>query len=103
MNRGTLLRSTLLATAGSLGLWLLARRRRFRLAGQVVLVTGGSRGLGLLIARELAAAGCRLVICARDPGELARAERDLLARGAEALAVRCDVAMPDEVEAMVAA
>ena len=38
-----------------------------------VLITGGSRGLGLLMARQLAADGARLTICARDQAELERA------------------------------
>jgi NAD(P)-dependent dehydrogenase (short-subunit alcohol dehydrogenase family) len=69
--------------------------------GGVALVTGGSRGLGLLIARELAARGLRLAICARDPAELAQAESDLARRGADVLAVRCDVADREQVEQMV--
>jgi NAD(P)-dependent dehydrogenase (short-subunit alcohol dehydrogenase family) len=64
-----------LATGASLGLWLLGRSRRLSLAGRTVVVTGASRGLGLLIARELARAQCRLVICARDAAELEYAER----------------------------
>jgi NAD(P)-dependent dehydrogenase (short-subunit alcohol dehydrogenase family) len=52
----------------------LRRRRQYAdLTGQVALVTGGSRGLGLLLARELANAGCKLALCARDEAELARA------------------------------
>jgi NAD(P)-dependent dehydrogenase (short-subunit alcohol dehydrogenase family) len=69
--------------------------------GGVALVTGGSRGLGLLIARELAARDFRLAICARDGAELADAESDLTARGAEVLAVRCDVADRGQVEQLV--
>ena len=36
------------------------------LRGQVALVTGGSRGIGLAIARELADAGARVAVVARD-------------------------------------
>ena len=36
------------------------------LHGQVALITGGSRGLGLQLARDLAAQGCKLALCARD-------------------------------------
>jgi short-subunit dehydrogenase len=64
------------------------------LFGAVAIVTGGSRGLGFLIARELAREGCRLAICARDADELERARADLERRGAEVIAIRCDVADP---------
>jgi NAD(P)-dependent dehydrogenase (short-subunit alcohol dehydrogenase family) len=67
----------------------------------VALVTGASRGLGLLIAREQAARGYRVAICARDADELADAESDLAARGAEVFAVRCDVADREQVGQMV--
>jgi NAD(P)-dependent dehydrogenase (short-subunit alcohol dehydrogenase family) len=71
-------------------------------SGAVALVTGASRGLGLLIAREFAARGYRLAICARDPAELAEAEADLAARGAgDILAVPCDVADREQVDRMV--
>ena len=38
-----------------------------------VLITGGSSGIGLALARQLAAAGARLSLVARDPGKLAAA------------------------------
>jgi short-subunit dehydrogenase len=79
------------------------RRRRADLRGQVALIFGGSRGLGLALARELAAAGCRLAIVARDEGELADARRELEARAAEVLTHRCDVGDPSEIESVVAA
>ncbi len=83
-----------LLLAGALGLLLIPLLRRLtcaRLQGEVALVTGGSRGLGFSIARELAKAGCRLAICARDEEELAAARADLHERGAEVLALACDV------------
>lgn len=84
--------------------WQLWRRLRERdLAGAVVLITGGSRGLGLLLAREFARHGCRLVICARDRIELQRARADLERRGADVFAMRCDVSDRDQVRALVAA
>jgi NAD(P)-dependent dehydrogenase (short-subunit alcohol dehydrogenase family) len=99
--RGWLFRSALVGA--SVALWLLRRSRRISLVGKVVIITGGSRGLGLQIARELAAAGCRLVICARDHEELACAEHELSTGGAEVLAVQCDVAVPQEVAALMGA
>ena len=72
------------------------------LSGRVALVTGASRGLGFLLARELAAQGCRVAICARDAGELSRARSALEREGAEVLAVPCDVSDRDQVDALVA-
>jgi NAD(P)-dependent dehydrogenase (short-subunit alcohol dehydrogenase family) len=72
------------------------------LRGQVALVTGGSRGLGLLMARELAELGCKVAICARDEEELARAQAEIEALGAEVLAVRCDVGDRAEVSRLLA-
>jgi NAD(P)-dependent dehydrogenase (short-subunit alcohol dehydrogenase family) len=78
-----------------------ALRREADLFGQVAIVTGGSRGLGFLLARELARAGCRLAICARDGDELERARLDLERRGAEIVAIRCDVADPAAATALI--
>ena len=79
------------------------RRRRSpeSIRGKVVAITGGSRGLGLLLAREFAREGCRVAICARDADELDRAKRDLEGRGAEVLAVVCDVGDREEVHGFV--
>jgi NAD(P)-dependent dehydrogenase (short-subunit alcohol dehydrogenase family) len=80
----------------------LLRRRPDDLEGQVVLITGGSRGLGLSLAREFAGRGCRIAICARSSEELVNAQRDLQGRGAEALAIECDVSDQQQVERMIA-
>jgi len=85
----------ILAAAGA-GLLLgaragLKRGRDYDLRGKTVLITGGSRGLGLVLAREFAAEGARVAVCARDAQELERARADLQARGAEVFAYPCDV------------
>lgn len=95
-----------LVAAGSLGAGLIGRElfKRSRdpgIAGSVALITGGSTGLGLQLAREFAREGCRIAICARDRADLARAERDLESRGADVLAVRCDVTDRDDVQHLV--
>lgn len=107
MDRETL-RRRIVPVAGGLGGLLvareaLARAREADLRGQVALITGGSRGLGLELARQLADEGCRLAICARDEAELQRAGEELGQRGAEVLAVRCDIADQDDVARMIAA
>jgi NAD(P)-dependent dehydrogenase (short-subunit alcohol dehydrogenase family) len=86
---------------GLVGRELYRRRREADLHGQVALVTGSSRGLGFLLARELARQGCRIVICARDDEELARAREALEREGATVLAARCDVADRREVEGLI--
>src|ERR1051325_10579260 len=91
------------AIAG-MGAWLLWKRgiaRREDVSGRVVLITGASRGLGLQMAREFAHAGARLAICAREMEELDWAREDLSSRGAEVLAVQCDVGVHDDVQRMV--
>jgi NAD(P)-dependent dehydrogenase (short-subunit alcohol dehydrogenase family) len=87
--------------AGAVVAAVLRRRWTPDVSGQVALVTGGSRGLGLLLAGELAARGCRLVICARNTGELETARLALAARGAEVLAVPCDIADRQQAEQLV--
>lgn len=70
---------------------------------KTALITGGTRGLGLALSRELAEAGCRLVVCARDQVELTGAAGELVARGAEVLPLVCDVSQSHEVKGMLAA
>ena len=76
-------------------------RRAYDVRGKTVLITGGSRGLGLVLARVLAREGARLAICARDAAELERARADLAARGADVLAVPCDLTKRAQVEELV--
>ena len=76
-------------------------KRQFNFEKKVVLITGGSRGLGLVLARELAAKGARLAICARNSEELKRAVDDLKTYGAEVYEAVCDVRNQAEVNQMV--
>ena len=81
---------------------VLRRSRRLPIDGKVVLITGGSRGLGLLLAREAASRNARVAICARDDDELNRAANELRDRGADVLAVQCDLTVRPQVEEFVA-
>ncbi|MGI8654717.1 MAG: SDR family NAD(P)-dependent oxidoreductase [Pyrinomonadaceae bacterium] len=80
---------------------VLRRWREYDLRGKTVLITGGSRGLGLVMAREFAREGARIAICARNSAELERARADLAARGADVLAVLCDVTDKAQVSHLV--
>lgn len=92
----------LAAAAGALAARACVRRaRRFSFAGRTALVAGGSRGMGLVLARQLVEARARVAILARTVADLEGAERELRARGGEAIALRCDVTRPDEVRSAV--
>ena len=69
------------------------------LSGQVALVTGGSRGIGREIAHELAAAGARVAIVARNGDRAAAAAAEL--PGGEHMGSSCDVADPEAVSRAV--
>jgi len=73
----------------------------YDLRGKVVLITGGSRGLGLVLARQLAAKGARLAICARTPEQLGQAHIELEGLGAEVMSMTVDVTDQRQVQAMI--
>ena len=95
-------------TAVGVGVLLMARawrnRNAYDFAGKVVVITGGSRGLGLIMARELAEEGAKLVLIARDEDELARAADDLRAHqpSVEVLTIGADVRKRHDAERAIA-
>jgi len=78
-------------------------RELFDLTGRVAIITGGSRGLGAEFAEGLGEAGAALMICARREQWLAPALAELRGRGFRAEGRICDVADPQQVEAVVQA
>src|SRR5258707_12393472 len=80
---------------------LLRQNREPDMHGQVVLITGGSRGLGFLLSHEFARHGARLVVCARNEQELAKARQELEQHGAEIFTIPCDIADRAQVRVMV--
>jgi NAD(P)-dependent dehydrogenase (short-subunit alcohol dehydrogenase family) len=68
----------------------------FRLDGKVAIVTGASSGLGVAFAHGLAAAGADVVLAARRMERLEAVRGEVEALGRRCLAVRADVASPED-------
>jgi short-subunit dehydrogenase len=89
------------AAATGIGLLMLRFRRRMDLRDKVVLITGGSRGLGLALAREFAARGSHLALCARSQEELEHARQDLARSEVTVRTFVCDVRDRGQVEKLI--
>jgi NAD(P)-dependent dehydrogenase (short-subunit alcohol dehydrogenase family) len=72
-----------------------------KLEGRVAVVTGGSRGIGLAMARALGAEGARIAIASRTQRELDAARAILEGEQVEVLARTTDVAVFEDVKALV--
>ncbi len=70
---------------------------------KVAIVTGASRGIGAEVARQLAAAGGKVVLASRKIEPLAEIAAEIEAAGGEALAHACHTGKTDQIEALVAA
>ncbi|MBI4510677.1 MAG: SDR family oxidoreductase [Deltaproteobacteria bacterium] len=66
------------------------------LAGRVAMVAAASKGIGRACALALAAEGCRVSICARNPHELEKTRKELLSH-AEAHATVADVSSETDI------
>lgn len=74
----------------------------FDLRGRTALVTGASQGLGLVLARGLGQAGCRIILNGRDPRKLDKAAEDLRTLGVDSLTASFDVTQGAEISAALA-
>ena len=97
------MRNLLLLGAAGVGGYLAwqALKPRYDFGNRTVLITGGSRGLGLVLARQLADAGARLGLMARDQDELDRAAYELRSRGARVSTTAGDLKARDDIHAQV--
>ncbi len=68
------------------------------LEGKVVLITGGSKGIGFACARAFAAERAQVAIASRSAGNLEYASQLLTDEGYDVLAIRGDLARPDEAQ-----
>lgn len=76
-------------------------KRRFE--DRVVWITGGGSGIGKALAIEFAREGARVAISGRRLHKLEQVVEELVASGAQAMAVQCDVTEEEQVVAAVEA
>jgi short-subunit dehydrogenase len=65
-------------------------------SGKVIAITGASEGIGAELARQVSGKGVWLALAARNLEKLEAVAAECRARGAEAIAIRCDVGVEDE-------
>lgn len=68
------------------------------LEGRVCVVTGAASGIGATLAQRLTQVGAKVAMLDRDAQGLTRLQTELLAQGAEVLAVPCDIGVADQVQ-----
>ena len=73
-----------------------------KLEGKIAIVTGAGRGIGAAIAKTLAAEGAKVIVnYSRSAEAAAQVVSDIETAGGAAVALQADVAVPEQVEALV--
>jgi len=75
----------------------------FSVTDQIVLVSGGSRGIGRALAEGFAQRGAKVIIAGRELGTLEQTAREIATGRHPVSTLVCDVAKPEDIEAMVEA
>lgn len=75
--------------------------KRFRLDGQLALVTGAGRGIGKAVALCLADAGADIALVSRTPAELQETAAQVRRSGQRAWVAPADVTEPDQVRGLM--
>ena len=73
----------------------------FDLNGKTALITGSTKGIGKAIAFHLAKAGAKVVISSRKADACEAVKKEFDSAGLESISLPCNIARPDEVEALV--
>ena len=74
------------------------------LKDNVVVITGASKGIGHVAAKAFAKEGALVVASARTvqgPGSVEETVREIKREGGQAIALRCDVTVPAEVQSLI--
>jgi len=74
---------------------------KFRLDGQIALVTGGGQGIGRGFAHGLGEAGCKVAVADLEISRAETVVSELKAKGIEAIAIKVDVSKKEDTKAMV--
>jgi NAD(P)-dependent dehydrogenase (short-subunit alcohol dehydrogenase family) len=72
-----------------------------RLDGKAAIVTGAGAGIGKACARKLAQEGAAVVVAERSESDGTSAAEKILASGGQALFVRCDVSIEQDVKTLI--
>lgn len=73
----------------------------FDLSGKTAIITGGGRGLGKQMAQGLAEAGANVILCSRKVESCEEAANEFRELGVRAIAVRCDITNPVDIQETV--
>jgi NAD(P)-dependent dehydrogenase (short-subunit alcohol dehydrogenase family) len=84
-----------------LSAWGIASRMAGQLENKVALVIGASSGIGRSTAIVLARAGAKVALAARREAESEAVVEEIKASGGEATFIKTDVAVPEEIEALI--
>ncbi len=80
---------------------LFSKAAKYRLSGQIAIITGGGRGLGQAFAIALADAGVHVVVISRSENELRDTVKKIEQKGGAATFITADVTNPEATQQVI--